>query len=295
MLRFRTPGRGFTTRFAPAPTGFLHVGHVASAILVFGMARAFGGRVLLRIEDHDRVRSRPEFQEALLEDLHWLGFSDAVETSRQSDREEHYAAALQRLSESGLVYPCSCSRKSIESVASHAEGEIPYPGTCRRAKVDGAAHMARRVHLREMSIGFDDLRLGAVSQNPTAQCGDVLVRDRLGQWTYQFAVVVDDLEQGVDLVIRGEDLLESTGRQVQIARLLGRSTAPRFLHHALIKHPGGQKLSKSSGDTGVRDLRSAGWTPSRVLGAAAQALGLSNGEPLSIDDVGARVFAAGNA
>jgi glutamyl-tRNA synthetase/glutamyl-Q tRNA(Asp) synthetase len=121
---------------------------------------------------------------------------------------------------------------------------------------------------------FDDARLGPCEQTPAAQCGDLLLRDRLGQWTYQFAVVADDLRHGVDLVVRGEDLLESTGRQLLLARLLGRAAPPVFLHHPLIRKPGGEKLSKSSGDTGIRELRAAGVSPAAVLGRAAFLTGL---------------------
>ena len=134
-----------------------------------------------------------------------------------------------------------------------------------------------------MSVTFDDLRLGALTQNPAEETGDVLVRDRNGLWTYQFGVVVDDFEQNVDLVIRGEDLLPSTGRQIQIARLIGRKTPPSFLHHSLIRNPAGQKLSKSNRDTGIRDLRAAGWTAERVLGEAAAAIGLGSGAPINLD------------
>jgi glutamyl-tRNA synthetase/glutamyl-Q tRNA(Asp) synthetase len=115
---------------------------------------------------------------------------------------------------------------------------------------------------------FDDLRLGRQSQNPAAQCGDLLIRDRIGNWTYQFAVTVDDWRQHIDLIVRGVDLLASTGRQIRLARLLGRATPPAFLHHPLIMKSPTQKLSKSDGDTGVRDLRARGWTPARVIEAA---------------------------
>jgi glutamyl-Q tRNA(Asp) synthetase len=121
---------------------------------------------------------------------------------------------------------------------------------------------------------FDDALLGPQSQTPDAQCGDLLIRDRLGQWTYQFAVTVDDYRQGVDLVIRGEDLLDSTGRQIRLAQLLGRATPPVFLHHPLVRKPGGDKLSKASGDTGLRDLRAAGAAPQELLGEAAFRAGL---------------------
>ncbi len=129
-----------------------------------------------------------------------------------------------------------------------------------------------------------DLRLGAQTQEPAAQCGDLLIRDRTGQWTYQFAVTVDDAEQGIDLVIRGADLLESTGRQLRLARLLGRTSAPRYLHHPLILAPTGAKLSKAKRDTGLRELRAAGVTPEEVLGTAAAATGLLP-NPMSISAV----------
>jgi glutamyl-tRNA synthetase/glutamyl-Q tRNA(Asp) synthetase len=276
-----------TTRFAPAPTGYLHLGHAASAIWVWGAARAGGGRVLLRIEDHDRVRSRPEFERALLEDLAWLGLEPDALPVRQGQRGEHYRGALARLAGSGLVYVCACSRRSIleRAPAGDAE-ELRYPGTCRDRRLPGSASPVRRVRLEPEAIEFEDLRLGRRRQVPAEQCGDLLARDRDGNWTYQFAAAVDDLEQGVDLVVRGVDLLPSTGRQILLARLLGRTEPARFLHHPLIVRPDGAKLSKSNRDTGLGDLRAAGWSPARVLGAAAAATGLlSEARPLAVADL----------
>lgn len=249
------------------------------------MARAFSGRVLLRIEDHDRTRFRPEFEKGILEDLAWLGLGPDAPLTRQSERKATYEAALDSLRRRGLVYACACSRKAIESAIGAGAGELRYPGTCRDAAVDGAAEKARRVRLDKAVIPFLDLRLGPMEQTPSDQAGDILARDRHGQWTYQFAVAVDDLAQGVDLVIRGEDLLDSTGRQIQLAQLLGRMTPPLFLHHSLIKHQDGRKLSKSNRDTGVRDLRAAGWSAERVLGRAAASLGLGDGEPATMADL----------
>ena len=289
---------GFTTRFAPAPTGYLHLGHAANAVWVWGIARAFGGRVRLRVEDHDRGRCRRDYETALLDDLDWLGLvPDGVSTGdlragpspqRQSDNTAQHSTRLDALETSGLAYPCRCSRADISRAdisradVSRASGldvphdtELRYPGICREHRVEPALTAARRV---VMSAGttehFDDLRLGPQSQDPDLQCGDVLARDRHGNWTYQFAVVVDDLEQGVDLVIRGEDLLASTGRQLRLGRLLGRSEPPRFLHHPLLRHPDGRKLSKSANDTGLRELRAAGRSRDEVLGLAAQLSGL---------------------
>ena len=266
---------------------------MANAIAVWGTARAFGGRVLLRIEDHDRTRAKSGFEQAILEDLDWLGFQPDEALVRQSDREAKYGDALARLEGAGLVYACACSRKSIGAATVSAEGERRYPGTCRDAGVDGGAARARRVRLERETLSFHDLRLGPIEQVPYEQAGDILARDRHGHWTYQFAVVVDDLDQGVDLVIRGEDLLASTGRQIQLARLLGRKTPPSFLHHRLIRRADGQKLSKSNRDTGVRDLRASGWGVERVLGEAASALGLTGGEPSSMPDLVG--FLKGNA
>ena len=287
------PG-GWTTRYAPAPTGRLHLGHVVNALWVWGLARARGGRVSLRIEDHDRSRCRPEHDRALLEDLDWLGFAADAGPVRQSERDAIYSRHLAALDAAGLVYPCRCTRREIGAAGPAADGaettavaELRYPGTCRALGVDPASTPARRVILPPEPVGFDDLRLGSQRQVPAEQCGDLLARDRAGNWTYQFAVVVDDLEQEIDLVIRGEDLLASTGRQILLARLLGRASPPRFLHHALLRRADGHKLSKANRDEGVRDLRAAGWPASRVLGAAAVAAGWMERErPLAAAELG---------
>ncbi len=274
-----------TTRFAPAPTGYLHLGHVASAIWVWGAARALDGRVLLRIEDHDRGRSRPEYERALLEDLDWLGLAPDAPPVRQTERDELYVAALDRLAARDLTYACTCSRREILDAAP-ASGELRYPGACRDRGIDPRTIAARRVRLDPEEIVFDDLRLGGQVQVPAEQCGDLLARERAGHWTYQFAVAVDDMEQGIDLVVRGEDLLASTGRQIQLARLFGRPAPARFLHHPLILGVDGAKLAKSAGDTGIRDLRAQGSSAMRVLGAAAHAVGLlSRPQSLGVVDL----------
>jgi glutamyl-Q tRNA(Asp) synthetase len=254
--------RDIITRFAPAPTGFLHLGHVVNAIFVWGMVRRVGGRVLLRVEDHDRQRSRAGFEQAIVDDLAWLGFAADAPLVRQSERGEIYARALARLQSQGLIYACGCARVDR------------YPGTCRDRNLADGRGSALRVRLDPSVERFVDLRHGLQEQRPSEQCGDMVIRDRDGNWTYQFAVTVDDLEQGVTLVVRGDDLLDSTGRQLQLARLLGRENPPRFFHHPLIMKSATQKLSKSDHDTGVRDLRAAGWTAERVIGQAARMAGL---------------------
>ena len=240
---------------------------MVNAIYVWGVTRARGGRVLLRIEDHDRVRSRPEFEAAILEDLAWLGFAADEPIVRQSDRGAIYEAALNTLRQQGLVYACACSRHDIESSGSTPApaSEPRYPGTCVNKALPETAGTGLRVRLAPSVERFDDLLRGPQEQRPFEQCGDLLVRDRHGHWTYQFAAAVDDHVQGVTLVIRGEDLLASTGRQVQLARLLGRAEPLTFLHHPLVMKTPAQKLSKSSGDTGVRELRDRGWTSEQVI------------------------------
>jgi glutamyl-tRNA synthetase/glutamyl-Q tRNA(Asp) synthetase len=251
---------GGITRFAPAPTGYLHVGHVLNAIYVWGIARAVDARVVLRVEDHDLQRSRPEYERALTEDLAWLGF-EPDERTRQSERHALYEDALARLRRDGLIYACDCSRRDI--------GAEVYPGTCRARGLAETAGRGIRVRMDPGPERFDDLMLGPQTQDPAAQTGDMLLRDRHGLWTYQLAATMDDFAQGVTLVIRGDDLLDSTGRQIRLARLLGRETPPQFLHHPLIMKSALQKVSKSDADTGIRELRNEGSNPQQVIGYTA--------------------------
>ena len=277
----------------------LHLGHVGNAIYVWGVARALGGRVVLRIEDHDRGRSRPEFERAALEDLEWLGLDPDLGTAealrsgpspyRQSDNHQVYASALERLRRTARVYACDCSRREIAAEAGDPfNEETPYGGRCRDRGLALEPGRGIRVMLEPGEERFTDVLTGAMGQSPAAQCGDLLLRDRNGNWTYQFAVVVDDARQRVDLVIRGEDLLSSTGRQIRLAGMLGRIEPPVFLHHPLIRKPDGAKLSKSSGDTGIGELRRAGASADTVLGRAAWLTGLQDRpRPLTAADLAA--------
>jgi len=264
------------TRFAPAPTGWLHLGHALNALYVWNTARAVGCRVMLRIEDHDRERCRSEYERGILEDLDWLGFvADVYPTGmfssgpcegRQSDRETVYRDALDRLVGQGLVYACECTRRTLaSSAAPDIAAELRYPGTCRDRRLPLEDGFGLRVRMPGGVEAFDDALLGRQVQSPADQCGDVLIKDRLGNWSYQFAVTVDDWRQGVDLVIRGVDLLPSTGRQIRLARLLGREVPPIFMHHPLVMKAPGQKLSKSDGATAIRELRAAGWTREQIF------------------------------
>lgn len=259
------------TRFAPAPTGHLHIGHVVNALHVWGYARAHGGRVILRIENHDGQRSRPEYEASILEDLAWLGFAADGAVVRQSERAVLYQGAIDRLRSAGWVYACECTRREILAAGANGD-ELRYPGTCANKGLPEAPGRALRVRLPRGQERFVDLALGEQRQVPADQCGDLLALDRHGYWTYQFAVTVDDMEQGVTHVIRGLDLLSSTGRQIQLARMLGRSVPAAFLHHPLVMKTPDQKLSKSDGDSGIRDMRAAGRSPEEVLNLA-RALG----------------------
>jgi glutamyl/glutaminyl-tRNA synthetase len=290
------------TRFAPAPTGLLHLGHLVNALYTWGIARATGGRVILRIEDHDRQRCRPEFEAALLEDLDRLGlvpdepaiddFRAGATPYRQSSAAAVYPAALDRLRADGLVYACACSRATF--AAFEAERGRPWsgigcPGGCRALALadDGDTGAGLRVAVGAGSERWVDLLAGPLAEEPAAG-GDLLVRDRVGNWTYAFCVVVDDMRNGVDLVIRGRDLLHSTPVQLRLARILGRETPPRFLHHPLIRHASGRKLSKADGDTAVRSLLDAGATPGELFGHAARLAGLRAADSrLDPEDLGA--------
>lgn len=267
------------TRFAPSPTGYLHLGHVVNALYVWGIARALGGRVLLRIEDHDRRRSRTHFEQAILDDLDWLGFvpdEGRTPVVRQSDRPQRYEDSLQRLRQSHHVYGCDCSRRIIA-------GER-YGNTCRNRRRGTRPGIGIRV---EMGPGSERFLDGATEREEMPDgFGDLLLRDRDGHWTYQFSVVVDDVQDGVNLVIRGADLARSTARQIRLGRMLGRPVSAQYFHHPLLLDPSGRKLSKSDGDAGVRDMRAAGASASEVIGRAAAAVGLRDSpQPLRAADV----------
>ncbi len=278
-----TNQKNLVTRFAPAPTGELHLGHIAAAIYVWGIARAVNAKIILRIEDHDRQRCRKNYEEAILRDLEWFGFipdlgvesADKVSPFRQSDHLESYAANLAKLAEKKLIYYCDCSRQSIARESVQTDGdELHYPGLCRTRGLKADAGLGTRLMVESQEIPFTDICLGAQQQNPAHQCGDFLLRDRRANWTYQFAVTVDDREQGVNLVIRGQDLLASTGRQLYLNQLLGASQKRFYYHHPLIFDESGKKLSKRLFSSPVALRKGAGESAASLLAGAAKAVGL---------------------
>lgn len=275
-------------RFAPTPSGRMHLGNAFSALMAWLSARAEGGSVVLRIEDLDpRARSR-ERADLLMSDLEWLGLTWDEGPYYQSERGEVYAEALERLAGLGLTYPCFCSRAELHAAsAPHAsDGAYLYRGTCRGLSPDEVAERAatRPPATRLMvpaeddpsgTIEFRDLAYGDCREVLARDCGDFLVRRSDGVVAYQLAVVVDDALMGVSQVVRGRDLLGSAARQTYLARLLGHP-APVFGHVPLLVAPGGRRLSKRDLDLDLGALRDRGTRPERVTGLLAWAAGLTD-------------------
>lgn len=267
------------TRFAPSPTGELHLGHVLHASWVWRVAREHDATVLVRMEDHDRNRCRPEYERSILADLDWLGFvPDAVSRAsldaspsafRQSDHPERYAEAFAKLQRVTDVYGCDCTRAMMET--SGPDGERRYPGTCRGMPIDGEGRHLVRARIPGDETEIEDLLLGPLHQQPQHDQGDVAVRDVFGQWTYQFCVAVDDMHDGVNLIVRGEDLAASTGRQWLLAKLLGRTEPFVTVHHPLLYAADGRKLSKRDRSETVRAMRERGMRAADVIEAATLA------------------------
>lgn len=266
------------TRFAPSPTGELHLGHVLHAAWVWGIAEAAGAEVVVRMEDHDRHRCTPAFERSILADLDWLGFTTShpslasLATSpspyRQSDTPARYQAAFDHLAARGLLYGCQCTRADLGPAG--AAGERHYPGTCRGQPIDRPGRTAVRVMLPDVATTTVDLRLGTLHQHPARESGDPVIRDADGQWTYQLAVVVDDMHHGVNLIVRGEDLMSSCGRQWLLAQLLGREAPPVTVHHPLRRAPDGRKLSKRDRDRTIGAMRAEGRSVEEVIRLAVQ-------------------------
>ena len=270
-------------RFAPSPSGRLHLGNARSALLGWLEARAAGGEFLLRIEDLDPDRSSAAAIEGIYEDLRWLGLDWDGPVMKQSERAAAYDAALRTLEGLGRTYPCWCSRAEIARAASapHAGEEGPrYPGTCAAG---GAAKSGRapaiRFRVAPGETKFVDQIHGMYSQDVDAAVGDFVVRRVDGVASYQLAVVVDDAAQLITDVLRGDDLLSSTSRQVQLYQALG-LTPPRFAHIPLLVDAEGKRLAKREGGLTIAALRAAGRNPEEVVGALARWSGLGNGDPV---------------
>ncbi len=269
------------TRFAPAPTGYLHLGHVLSAALVWAVGRQSGAKIILRIEDHDKQRSRLNYEQAIYEDLEWLGLHPDV-IYRQSDRAARYDQVAKQLPS----YFCECSRKDISALQTSPTYELRYPGTCRnKGLVSETAH-GLRFPLSQEEITFIDRRHGECHQTPSEQCGDLLIRDRKGNYTYNFCVAVDDHDQGVNLVVRGDDILHCTGRQLMLRQALGNVAPISWFHHPLLLDPKGEKLGKRHSSQAIHERRDRGEPPELILGEALHCAGyLDELRPLTIEEL----------
>jgi glutamyl-Q tRNA(Asp) synthetase len=233
-------------RFAPSPTGLLHTGSLVAAIGSYLMAKRVGGRWLLRMDDLDTPRQIPGMADEIMRTLESFGLLWDGQVAWQSRHTDCYRQAFDTLLQKGLLYPCGCSRKEIAMAASapHPEDDcIPYGGRCRRGLKDGAVVRSWRVRVPEGETCFSDLRCGKICQNLAGVSGDFALRRGESDYLYQLAVVVDDAVTGVNQVVRGEDLLSSTPRQIYLQRLLG-VVEPEYCHLPLVTGPGGSKLSK---------------------------------------------------
>lgn len=280
-------GLSYVTRFAPSPTGLLHLGHAFSALTGFARARGAGGSFLVRIEDLDRARCRPEWETAILADLRWLGLDWPEPVMRQSDRGAAHAAALDRLAALGVLYPCRCTRGDIRAAlsapqegAAQGPGEAVYPGTCRGRPMAAARpgdalrlDMARAVALTG-PVEFAESgplhpgRHRVTAADLVARLGDVVLARRDGVVAYHLAVVVDDATQQVTEVVRGADLSGFTGLQ-RVLQVLLELPEPAYHHHALIRDAAGRRLAKRDDARSLASLRDQGAGPAdirRMLG-----------------------------
>lgn len=276
------------TRFAPSPTGLLHLGHAYSALTAWDLARKGGGVCLLRFEDIDTGRSRPEFEATIIEDLVWLGLAWPEPVMRQSARVQGHAAALDQLRDNGLVYPCTCTRRDIAAALSApqegAEWTGPiYPGTCRgRRHAPGAAAWRLDMDAAIARLGGDDM-LSRLDWHETCEApgrhrldagelraavGDVVLGRRDSGTSYHLAVVLDDAAQGVDLVVRGVDLIEVTPLHRLLQALLD-LPVPRWHHHRLIRDETGRRLAKRDAARSLATLRAAGHMPADIRAMVA--------------------------
>lgn len=278
-------------RFAPSPSGDLHLGNLRTALLAWLFARHTGRRFLVRVEDLDRDRTVPGCADRQLADLAGLGLDWDELPVAQSERQEWYDAALARLAAAGLTYPCYCTRREIREAASAPHGEATdgsYPGTCRTLTSEDHARLAaqgRRASIRLRSDVTEWTVRDELHGDHTGPVDDLVLRRNDGATAYNLAVVVDDAGQGIDQVVRGDDLLSSAARQAYLASLLG-LPVPRYAHVPLALNREGRRLAKRDGAVTIADLAERGTTPMQVLGTLAGSLGLAEpGEPVTVADL----------
>lgn len=271
----------YRTRFAPSPTGPLHLGHAASALIGFERAQARGGQFVLRIEDIDPERSKPAWEAAINDDLHWLGLAWETPVLRQSERLEFYAQALDKLGTLGLLYPCRCTRSDIRAALSapqegaplHGPDGVIYPGTCK-GRTDPAPGDALRLDMAKAVALAGPIRFAETGPHHAGEhcktpaqmletIGDIVLARRGWGTSYHLSVVVDDAAQGITEVTRGEDLFEATPIHVVLQRLLGLPT-PTYHHHALVRDDTGKRLAKRDDARALASYRAEGATPEDI-------------------------------
>lgn len=281
-----------TGRFAPTPSGRLHLGNILCAMLAYLSARSRGGRFLLRIEDVDIPRCPRRLAQQCIDDLTWLGFTWDEPPLYQSDRIEIYRAALGRLTEAGHTYPCFCTRAQLMSLAAPNQGDtqVIYQGTCAHLTPEEAAERARtrapaiRLRVPDEEVSFVDGLFGVQQENLARDCGDFILRRSDGLYGYQLAVVVDDALQGVTEVVRGRDILSATPRQLYLQRLLG-CPQPEYVHIPLLVDAQGRRLAKRDKDLDLTAL-SRRFTPADILGMLAFSAGLTEDvRPLTLEQL----------
>ena len=291
-------------RYAPSPSGRMHLGNLCCCLLAWLSAKSSGGKVVLRIEDLDAVRCPREFADLLEADLAWLGLAADEGGSKggprgpyyQSERSAIYEEYYQKLVRKGLVYPCFCSRSQLHAASAphRSDGQVIYAGTCRGLTPAEIAERSKtrapawRVQVPDEVTAFEDGHMGHYEENLARDCGDFFLRRADGVFAYQLAVVVDDALMGVDEVVRGSDLLSSTPRQLWLYRELG-LTPPKFYHLPLLLASDGRRLSKRDGDQSLENLREK-YTPEEIIGKLAFACGLQASPAPTTPQALARTF-----
>lgn len=290
---------GYTTRFAPSPTGLLHLGHIFSMIIIDEVSKESGGKVLLRIEDHDEIRSNEKYTKMILEDLHALGFTFNNTSSNghtlvlgrefyQSSLKDAYALHINSLRDKEMVYQCSCSRKKIASRNAHTNRSISYDNYCRPHSLatpfepKGLSDKSCSTRFVSESViwvqdcidPFSSTKSDTFGEqifvNPLQEFGDFVVIDKDGQFSYHFAVVCDDIQQNIDVVIRGMDIKTSTAKQVELFCALSQNPPPLYFHHPLLTDSSGEKLSKSTNAPSVRSLIEQGLSSEQIKNLAIE-------------------------
>jgi glutamyl-queuosine tRNA(Asp) synthetase len=261
-------------RFAPSPSGPIHLGNARTALLAWLDARSRGGRILLRIEDLDRDRCRPELAAGVRRDLAWLGLDWDAETAPQSARDPAYAAAIASLDGRGLLYRCTCTRRDLAAASAPHGAVRRYPGTCRDAGHPAGVRSALRLRMPPGRMTVSDRLLGSVTADPEVDPGDIVLRRADGLHAYQLAVVLDDAADGVTDVVRGDDLWPSTPAQAALQDVLG-LPRPAYAHVPLVLAPDGERLAKRHAGLAIASLRDSGVAASRIVGGLAASLGLA--------------------